>query len=95
MPAVVLAFTVSATDAVAGAYSDVLVGAKSTVNVCVPCASTVPSGGEYVNVPGVLAVASNWVADSAVPAVIAAGVAQVIFGTPWITEILVCAVAVV
>ena len=57
-----------------------------TDRLCVPCvASTVPSAGEYVNVPGTVAVASSCVADSDDPTVIAAGVGHVITGVAWFT----------
>jgi hypothetical protein len=38
-----------------------------------------------MKLPGTLAVASNWVALSAVPGVMTAGVGQVILGVAWLT----------
>jgi hypothetical protein len=50
-----------------------------------PAPTTVPSTGEYANVPGTEAVAFNCVPLSAVPYVIAAGVVQVIIGVAGTT----------
>ena len=55
-------------------------GVKSTERVSVPAAGIAPAAGVYANVPCTLAVAFNCVALNAVPAVIGAGVAQVIVG---------------
>ena len=51
--------TVSVTLPVAVVYLLVSVGVKVTESVCGPAVSTVPAAGEYVNVPGAFAVASN------------------------------------
>src|SRR5882757_6742466 len=56
------------------------VGVKITERVSVPTAGTAPAAGVYTNVPGTDAVAFNWVALSAVPTEIAAGVGHVITG---------------
>jgi hypothetical protein len=76
--------TVRFTLAVAGAKSVVLVGLKVTESVSVPAAGTDPAGGRYVKVPATEAVASNCVADSAVPYAIDAAAAHVITGTAWV-----------
>ena len=55
------------------------------VNVCVPALGVVPLAGLYVIVPAALAVALSWVAESAVPYVIALGVAHVIVGVALAT----------
>jgi hypothetical protein len=61
------------------------VGENTVVKSCVPAAKTVPATGLYMKLPGRLAVASSWVALIAVPAVMAAGVAQAIVGVAWFT----------
>jgi len=60
------------------------VGVNVAVSVCAPTASTVPAAGEYTNVPATLAVALSCALPSAVPYVIAAGVAHVIVGTVFV-----------
>ena len=55
------------------------------VNVCVPALGVVPLAGLYVIVPAALAVALSCVAESAVPYVIALGVAHVIVGGALLT----------
>ena len=58
---------------------------KVTESGSVPGAGTVPAVGLYVKVPATEAVASNCVAESAVPAEMLAGAAHVITGTAWVT----------
>jgi hypothetical protein len=53
----------------------------------------VPAAGLYTKVPGTLALASNWVELRAVPCRIAAGDAQDIKGTAWVTRSVTVAVA--
>lgn len=59
--------TTSCTLAVAVVYAVVSVGVKVTFRGSVPAAGTVPAAGEYVYVPGTLAVASSWAELRAVP----------------------------
>ena len=61
------------------------VGVNVAVNVCVPALGVVPLAGLYVIVPAELAVALSCVAESAVPYVIALGVAHVIVGVALFT----------
>ena len=61
------------------------VGENTAVSCWVPAAKTAPAAGLYMKLPGTLAVASNCVALSAVPAAMGAGVAQVIVGAAWLT----------
>jgi hypothetical protein len=61
------AVTVSETEALAVVKSFVSAGVNVTESVCDPIAGTVPGAGEYAKVPSVLAMASSWVALSAVP----------------------------
>jgi hypothetical protein len=67
-------------------YSDPLAGVKVTDSVCVPTVFiVVPDGGVYTNVPAIAlpladAVAFNCAGPSAIPRVMAAGVAHVIVG---------------
>ena len=62
------------------------VGVNVAVNVCVPALGVVPLAGLYVMVPAAgLLVALSCVAESAVPYVIALGVAHVIVGVALFT----------
>ena len=78
-------FTISVTVATAVVKSVTSVGVNVTERICAPPLGIVPAIGEYTNVPAVLAVASSCVAVSAVPKVIAAGVAHVITGVAKLT----------
>lgn len=65
-------------------------GVKTTERVCAPASSIVPDAGVYTRVPVTFAplkldVASSCVLLSAVPYVMAAGVAQVIVGLEEVT----------
>ena len=60
-------------------------GVYSTLSVVVPADRIVPDAGVYVYVPPLgVPTAFSCVADSAVPYVIAAGVAHVIVGVAWL-----------
>jgi hypothetical protein len=75
--------TISATLAVAVVKSFASVGVNVTDRVCEPAPRTVPAVGAYTKEPATLAVASSCVRLSAVPKLIAAGVAQVKVGVPF------------
>ena len=75
--------TISVTLAVAVVNPFAFVGVNVTDRVCEPAPSTVPAAGAYTKVPATLAVASSCVPLSAVPKLIAAGVAQVKVGVPF------------
>jgi len=75
--------TISVTLAVAVVKSLASVGVNVTDRVCEPAPSTVPAAGAYTKEPATLAIASSCVPLSAVPKLIAAGVAQVKVGVPF------------
>jgi hypothetical protein len=57
-----------------------------TCNACAPAFSTVPAAGEYVNVPGVFAVALSSAVPSAVPYTMSAGAGHVTIGYALFTD---------
>ena len=63
----------------------VSVGVNVAVNVCVPALGVVPLAGLYTIAPATLPLALSCVAESAVPYVIALGVAHVIVGVALLT----------
>jgi hypothetical protein len=75
--------TISDTLAVAVVKSLVSVGVNFTDRVCEPAPRTVPAAGAYTKEPATLAVASSCVPLSAVPKLMAGGVAQVKVGVPF------------
>src|SRR5688500_13846316 len=73
--------TLSCAVAVVPRYFAVSVGVNDTESVWpLPAPRSVPAGGSYTNVPGTPAVALSWVAPSAVPYTMSAGLAHVITG---------------
>src|SRR6266446_5138368 len=60
-------------------------GVKVTESVCDPAVSTAPAAGEYVNVPGTLAVALSCVPSIAAPYTMATGAGQVMVDAALVT----------
>lgn len=70
-----------------------MLGLKVTLRVKLPTSSYLPDAGEYVNLPGTLAIASSWVELGGVPELIAAGVDQLKPAIPNSAAVLCVAVA--
>ena len=60
-------------------------GVKVAVYVWVPARGVVPLAGLYTKLPATLPDALSWVAESAVPYVMAPGIAHVTVGTALLT----------